>query len=327
MTSRIVLVVVIVMLHLAAAPAAAIGRTSAAAQTAVRPAVAPSDAKPTDAKPTDAAAGEGRSPEALLAELRSLYEALEYDRVIPLADALLAHPDATVEQRLDAYLLHGSALAVVGNHVEAEMPFRFLLRGRPDFDLPADTPPKIMAVFRKVQLEERAIRDQLAAHVRRDLVRTMRIEGAQLTGLVGGFPARLDLSVTDPRGAVRSVRVDYRRAGRAEFSSLPLERQASGRWTGEIPGQWTENQGGFQLEYRVTTIDAANAPLLSLGADAPLVATVAEGTVAGATPFYQSWWFWSASAVAAAAVVGAAGAVGWVLTQPPAGDLGVVAID
>jgi ribosomal protein L9 len=51
--------------------------------------------------------------------------------------------------------LYGSVAA--RDIVEAEKPFRLLLRARPTFELPASTPPKIMAVFRKVQVEEQAL--------------------------------------------------------------------------------------------------------------------------------------------------------------------------
>lgn len=269
----------------------------------------------------------GLPPAELHAQMRRLYDALDYDRIVPFAAALVAHPDATVEQRLDAYLVQGSSLAIVGHPIEAEMPFRFLLRGRPDFDLPADTPPKILAVFRKVQVEERAIRDNLAAHVRRDLVRTLAIDGLPQGSARGGFPLRFELRLTDPKNAVRGVRVDYRRAGRAAFSSLALEPHAPGRWVGEIPGEWTADEAPYLLEYRVHTVDADGAPLLTLGGERPLTAAMEAGSVADATPLLQSWWFWGSVAVATTAVLGAAGAVSWVLTQPPAGELGVVAVD
>ena len=100
------------------------------------PAFAQGDAP---APPTEVAApADTRDPAALLAEARSLYEQLEYDQVIPLAEGVLAHPGTAVEQRLDAYLLQGSSLAIVGNPIDAEKPFRFLLRGRPEFDMPPD---------------------------------------------------------------------------------------------------------------------------------------------------------------------------------------------
>src|SRR5688500_10600093 len=97
----------------------------------------------------------------LLAEARSLFEQLEYDRVLPVARSVLARPEATLDQKLDAYVLEASCLAIVGDPVEAEQPFRLLLRARPDFDLAVETAPKILAVFRKVQGEERAIKEQM----------------------------------------------------------------------------------------------------------------------------------------------------------------------
>jgi hypothetical protein len=287
-------------------------------------AAAVAEGEPAEAAP---AAADTRGPGELLAEAKQLYEALDYDRVIPIAEQVLAHAEVDIEQRLDAYLLQGSSLAIVGNQVDAETPFRFLLRGRPDFDMPPQTPPKILAVFRKVQVEERAIVEQMEALQRKNIVKAMRIDGVALEELKGGVPIHFDIAVLDPRGALRSVRIDYRRAGSSDFSSLPLEQQPSGRWGGEVSGEWTENDNGFVLEYRVVTLDAGGQGLLAMGLDTPLTANVAPGTVAGAVPFYQTFWFWGLTGVAAAAVVGSGAAVTVAAALPPGSDLGAHAVD
>ena len=56
------------------------------------------------------------------------------------------------------YYAHHSSTR--GAPVDAEGPFRLLLRLNPGFVLPAQTTPKIVAVFRKVEAEERAIFEQ-----------------------------------------------------------------------------------------------------------------------------------------------------------------------
>src|SRR5262249_24768338 len=81
---------------------------------------------------------------AQLQEAKKLFDNLEYDRVVPIATAILARADVNIDQRLDAYLLQGSSLAIIGDAVEAEKPFRFLLRGRPEFDMTPETSPKIL---------------------------------------------------------------------------------------------------------------------------------------------------------------------------------------
>jgi hypothetical protein len=288
-----------------------------AAQSAAAPSPPPAEPAPAVVAPPTGA------PDELLEQARSLYDQLEYDRVIPYAEAVLARDDADVDQRLDAYLLHGASLAIVGNAVDAEKPFRFLLRGRPDFDLPAQTPPKILAVFRKVQVEEQAIRDQMKALEHSNIVASLAVDDAEPLQAHGGRPAEFAVVVRDPRGAVAGTTVRYRRAGEPRYSSLPLSQDPSGRWRGSIPGEWTENEAGFTLEYVVSTSDAAGVRLLEAGSDlSPLRVAVAPGTVADAAPFYTTFWFWGLTGVATATVLGSAATVGYLATRPPQSDLG-----
>jgi hypothetical protein len=246
----------------------------------------------------------------LLKRAQSLYASLDYEQVIHWAAAVLARADATMDERLDAYLLQGSSLAVVGDPIEAEKPFRFLLRGRPDFDLSAKTPPKILAVFRKVQVEERSIAQQM-----RELERERTIKELQLTSETpdeakGGQPLAFEYHLQDPRRAVSSVQVHYRRAPSEPFSALALQIDPRGAWRGSLPGDWTASRDGFTLQYYVTTLDEHQQQLLTVGgATSPLDIAVTPGRVEVAVPFYKEWWFWSA----AVGVVAGAGVSGYLL--------------
>src|SRR5690606_2123298 len=189
----------------------------------------------------------------------------------------------TIEHRLDAYVLKGSSLAIVGDPIEAEHPFRFLLRGRPDFDLPADTPPKILAVFRKVQVEERFIANQMKELERKKAVEQITIKSDIVDVTRGGVPVSCDVTVRDPRGAVSAVSVLYRREGQAAFSSLALVSDEGGGWVGAVPGEWSENDAGFTMEYYVALLDAEGAMLKSAGSSSsPLRVTVEPGAVGDA---------------------------------------------
>ncbi len=270
------------------APPEAASAPSSARQSSAKSARAPSSSEPTD---------------NLLARAKALYTNLEYGQVIPLAEAVLARSEATIEQQLDAYLLHGSSLAVIGDAIEAEKPFRFLLRGRPDYEMASDTSPKILAVFRKVQVEERAIRNQLRAleleRTRKELVLT----SATPEKAKGGKPLAFEYRLRDPRGAVSAMEVRYRRDANEPFSSLALKLDDGGAWRAELPGDWTANDRGFVLQYYVTTQDSESNPLLEVGdAAAPLGIMVAPGKVAKAVPAYKTWWFWTAAAGATAAI-------------------------
>jgi hypothetical protein len=244
----------------------------------------------------------GLTTTALVALARQQYDALEYDRVAKLAEEALARPDPTLDEKLDAYALQGSALAIVADPIDAEKPFRLLLRARPEFNLPDATPPKILAVFRKVQVEEKAIVDEFAAIQRQRLSATLKLTGDAPAGVRGGRAVRFGYRLRDPQGAVESVRVQYRRKGEGEFTSLPLKRDDGGLWSGRIPGEWTVNEGGFVLEYVVVAGDDKGT-LISLGTPAaPRALDVAAGQVDKNAHPVPAWGFWTAA--------GATGVVG-----------------
>jgi hypothetical protein len=229
--------------------------------------------------PTPARAPAISSGPQALEQLKELYRTLEYDQVIPLADALLARDDLSQDQRLEVYRLQGSARAIVEDPIDAERPFRLLLRARPDYDLPADTPPKILAVFRKVQSEEKALASQLRDVERARLIANLRLSGEPPKDAVGGRPLRFAYRVRDTAGVVETMRLQYRRAGQKAYSSLALERSEDGEWRGVIPGEFTADPTGFSLEYTVETADR-DGPLLTQGTvAAPLTLAVAAGQV------------------------------------------------
>jgi hypothetical protein len=264
----------------------------------------------------------------VLAQAQQAYAELEFEQVLSLSEQVLGAADATVDQRMDAYFLQGSALAVVGRAIDAEASFRYLLRGRPDFDVPDRTPPKIVAVFRKVQAEERAILEQVRGLERKRILDSLTMTATLPDEPRGGVPLAFIYSVRDPSQAVASLRVRYRRAGESDFSSLALARDDTGRWLGELPGEWSENDDGFTLEYFATTFDHEGAELISDGGvTAARTMAIAPGSVAGAAPFYAQPWFWGVSAGATLAVAAAAGVVVVVATLPPASDLPVNRLD
>jgi hypothetical protein len=237
----------------------------------------------------------------LMEELRTRYRALEYDAVIPLGDAVLARDDLKVDDRRDALRLYGTAKAIVEDPIEAERPFRTLLRSWPDFDLPNDTPPKILAVFRKVQSEERALAAQLREVERSKIVAGLKLLGEPPDRAKGGKPLSLSFRLRDPTGAVETVRLNYRRHGEASFSSLALKRDEVGNWSGQLPAEFTASPDGFALEYDVETLDASG-PLLSLGSAAtPKQIQVEAGALVTAKPppVPRSLWFVSFALTAA----------------------------
>lgn len=243
-----------------------------------------------------------------MAEAKRQFDALEFDKVQPLAEAVLAREDVPVDLRMEAHLLLGSALCIVGDPVQAEKQFRFLLRGRPDFEMAANVSPKIVAIFRKVQAEENAFREQLAALEHERTVASLAIETTPPAEGEGGKPLAFDIRLQDPSRAVDKVNVFYRRQGEPAFSSLALKLDDEGIWRGAIPGEWTANDDGAQVEYYLTTVGRRGEKLLAQGApDSPQRIVLAPGSVD--VPLYREPWFWALAGGVAIAL----GVTTWVL--------------
>ena len=250
-------------------------------------------AQPVEAAPVAPEPSATAAVEDLLKEATGLANALEYHRVVPIAEHVLKRDALAIEQRVEASLLLGSALAIMGDTVGAEKAFRFLLRANPDHDLPAKTSPKILGIFRKVQFEQKTIRDQLAELQRKHVIDALKLEGEPPTEATGGLPLEFSYRLRDKFGAVSTLDVHYRRRGEKNFSSLALEAGGDGSWQGSIGGEWTENDDGFMLEYYLTTADVGGDLLTSFGeANTPVGVQVAPGSVGDATPFYKAGWFW-----------------------------------
>ena len=252
------------------------------------------------------------SPEELIARARTRYADLELDEILPLTEAVLARPDVDIELRLDGYWLQGAALSVMGDLYRAEEAFRYLLRGRPDFDLPPDAPPKIARVFHKVRAEERAMAEELEELERKRIMAEMALQSEVPQRAVGGEPLAFVYRLRDPRQAVARSRVHYKLVGAPAFSALALEPQNDGRWMASLPAEITANDGGLSVEYFVVTEDRHGVPLLTEGSEAaPLRVELSPGQPKTEVPLYRSGWLWG---IASGVALGL-GAGGWALYQ------------
>jgi hypothetical protein len=274
------------------------------------PAPAPA---PSAASPAPPPAQETATTPELFERLQSLYKSLEYEQVMTLAKVTLARPDLKPEQLLEVQRLQASSMAIVGDPAEAERPFRLLLRARPDYAMPDNTPPKILAVFRKVQSEERALASQLKEVERAKLIGGLKLLGELPDAAQGGRALVFSYRLRDPTGAVDVVRVQYRRQGQKVFSSLALERDAEGAWAGAIPGALTADSTGYQLECYVETLDASGPLLTLFTADKPKLIAMSPGAVEVARfkPVPKGV-FWTSAAVTIIGALGS-GALGYSL--------------
>lgn len=190
----------------------------------------------------------------LLQQLAAQLEGLDYKDAARVSEALLARDDLTEDERIDVQLARGRILSVIADTTEAEPMFRLVLRARPDFDLPSDTPPRVLAVFRKVQVEERQAAAQLARAARQRLMAGVDFEFRRPERVAGGQPLVIELRVRDALGAVDQVRVLWRTAP-GGFATIPLTR-VGGQWKGVISASDLASESGLTLEYAFEAADA-----------------------------------------------------------------------
>lgn len=218
-----------------------------------------------------------QTPAELLEQARAKYAALEYGEVLPLIEALLDREDLSLEQRLEAYRYQGSARAIVLGPREAESSFRLLLRTRLEYELPPDTPPKILSAFKKVQTEELSLATALRDVERRKVIAGLSLLGEPRSPAHGGAPLEFSFRLKDPTSAVETVRVPWRREGEKAWSTLALKRTDSGAWEGALSGEVTASERGFVFEYYVETADAVGVLLTRDSALAPARLPVTAG--------------------------------------------------
>lgn len=271
------------------------------------------------------AAATGPTPEALLARARAQVEALEFEDALQTSTQLTAMQGVQDPVFVQGQVIRGSVLAVLGRIVEAETPFRLILRVHPDFDLPDSTPPKILTVFRKVQVDERRLARDVAEARRRQLMAGLKVEPQLPATHEGGLALSVQIALTDPDRGVRKVSFSYRMGLVGEYDTINLTREQGTLWTGEIGGDRTSNQGGVVMCWFVTTQGAEDLPLTTVAsAEHPRVLEISGGDVSDHTSITSKWWFWTAAAAVVAAGTVSAVLVARTQANLPDSDLGAV---
>ncbi|MBI5497334.1 MAG: hypothetical protein HY904_20135, partial [Deltaproteobacteria bacterium] len=207
---------------------------------------------------------EGVPTAQLLAQAQQACEADEYDVCAERAAAVLARGDVTDEQRAQAFMLQGGAASVLGRGADAERAYRLLLRIKPDYDLPPDTPPKMAGNFRKVQAEEGEIRRAVKEAQRQKLVKAIKLVVDAPKDHKGGTPLPIRLNVEDPLGGIRGMTLEYRVGTAGEFATLPFQATPRGPEV-EFSAAQMSTDAPLTLQYVVIARDADGDVLLAQG--------------------------------------------------------------
>lgn len=171
----------------------------------------------------------------------------ELEECVRLNEALLTNPSLDSQKRAAAYQRLASAYAAMEDVAQSSRYWRLLLRLQPDMELPDETSPKILMVFRSVQVEEKRLREELEAERQRQTIERIGLELDVPEEHQGGFPLAIRAELVDPDGGVKSAWLRHRTPGQGEFAALPLAR-SGGHLQAEFPAAFTAGNQARDLE-------------------------------------------------------------------------------
>lgn len=252
-------------------------------------------AAPADAAPTRAA--------QLIETARGHLRDLDHDDVVASARAAIAAGDATTAELIEARVLEGEALVVLGRKDEAVAAYTALFALDPDYTLPDGTSPNILAVFDPARAawivqEEARLQSELG-----NAYAATAIHVALPPQARGGRPIVVAVDVTDPQRITEEIVVSYRRGGGKHWSTLTAPAHP-GRVELAISGAFTASPTPYRLELAVQARHRSGVVLRHEGSsEHPLALEVAAGSVPAAPSITHTWWFWTGVATLALGAV------------------------
>ncbi len=98
----------------------------------------------------------GAASNRLLARAKQAYDNLDYGKVIPLVNKAL-RAGLTPEDEVEAYFLLGTVHTIYSRDKQAQEAFLELLNRSPDYEVPADTSPKIREALEQAKAARAAV--------------------------------------------------------------------------------------------------------------------------------------------------------------------------
>lgn len=240
---------------------------------------APAAAPAQDASAVTAAPAPSKATEKLI-ELRALLDDNQCEKVVALSPYVEDHRHATQAERHEAMFARAYCLiSSLGNIAEAGTVFQEILEEDIKANPPFDVEPKFQFLVdgARANLSQAKRTKAEAEHAKKVARIDYQISGAPQ--VKGGNRVFFDVTLTDPDGVVRSMRVDFRKKGAREYYALPVAKRADGRWRGEVPGTYTRSSTGMTLEWFLTLSDEEGEPLKTAGTrDKPFALEVLPGS-------------------------------------------------
>lgn len=240
----------------------------------------------------------------LMARAKSAYAEADYANAAATLDEIVARADLLERDRKEALLMLGFSHVALGHEEAARRRFRDLVRMDNGYVLPPGTSPKLRAMFEEARLEVRnAPKLEALAPI--------------LSPAAAGDKVRLRFKGSNVREGHVPVLI-WRFVGAGAFNERPLATQS-----GELTTQVTvDSPKRLELEYYAEVRDRNNQVLGSSGTTQKPYRYQLPNyqPLAGPTPFYKKWWFWTA--IGAVAAGSAATATYLVLRpQPTTGSI------
>jgi hypothetical protein len=266
-------------------------------------------------------------PNRYLQEAKKLYRQLRYAEIVHKLERALTIPHNTPRQLCEIYELMGTVHVILGNEDAAVDAFSELLGVDPKYKLDSSLSPKILSIYARVKSE----------FVPKAAV---GFEGRPSVRTTPGKKPWVEVGVVDESKALTAVEIWCRRSEKEEFKKGAMAPVGKGRYGGSLPLEMKALPAvGVRVEYVIVARGDQGKTLGVLGSmENPLSFTVLPAVAApptqgpgikdDSTPWYGSWWFWTAmGVVAAGAGVGIYLGLSGEGTEVPDSSLGQYTLD
>ena len=214
-----------------------------------------------------------------LEETRAAFAKLDCDRVIDLATRVEDHRLSTSAERHEAAFLHGYCAVVIGDNAAAQELFASIVAEELEAQPPFEMEPRIVVLLDAARAAERARRAAAAASELAARRAQVELHVERPVDVRGGARAFFPITLRDPPGLVRTVRLEFRRLGETDFYALPVKKMGDGSLVGEIPGSYTRSQSGLTLQWFVAAVGTDGSIVQSVGnREAPETLAVGPGS-------------------------------------------------
>lgn len=229
----------------------------------------------------------------LVARAQAEWDEQEYEKVIAVADQLLAGADASPQQRVEALRLKGSALVVLDRPDDAANAFERLFVIDPDYELPPKSSPRILQVFAPARAKWQVAEEQRLAIELGPAWRALVMHVHLPEHPRGGRPIEISVDLADPSTIADRILLSRRRHG-AGYYTTTEQRARAGKLAFTISADDTASESPYSLELHVQAKHRSGVALRREGTpDQPIRIDVAAGSVPRPSPITHRWWFWT----------------------------------